>query len=107
MRVYAEEQKARVTAIRDHLAVNVETTADDLNEAPDFAARGGVFKARALFGPGLPTLIEELTDALAAGYHRRIDIIRRRQCQRPRKSSNMAAAKPSGCRRSSVCRARK
>jgi type I restriction enzyme R subunit len=37
-----------------------------LSEAPDFAGRGGIIRARALFGARLPALLEELTDALAA-----------------------------------------
>ena len=49
-----------------HLAVNVETTTDDLSGAPDFAARGGIIRAKALFGARLPQLLEELTDALVA-----------------------------------------
>jgi type I restriction enzyme R subunit len=65
-RVYSDEQKAWLAAIRDHLAVNVETTMDDLMDAPDFGARGGLLRARALFGGRLPKLLEELTDALVA-----------------------------------------
>ena len=38
---------------------------DDLMDAPDFGARGGL-RARALFGARLPKLWEELTDALVA-----------------------------------------
>jgi hypothetical protein len=41
---------------------------DNLNDAPDFSARGGVIRARALFGARLPKLIEELTDALVSRY---------------------------------------
>jgi len=37
-----------------------------LSEAPDFAGRGGIIRARALFGARLPTRLEELTDALVA-----------------------------------------
>ena len=65
-RVYSDEQKAWLTAIRDHLAVNVEIRPQDLMDAPDFAARGGIVRARALFGARLPALLDELTDALVA-----------------------------------------
>ena len=65
-RVYSDDQKAWLAAIRDHLAVNVETTTDDLMDAPDFAARGGLIRAKVLFGVWLPQLLEELTDALVA-----------------------------------------
>jgi hypothetical protein len=65
-RAYSDEQKAWLAAIRDHLAVNVEATMDDIMDAPDFGARGGLLRARALFGARLPKLLEELTDALVA-----------------------------------------
>ena len=65
-RVYTDEQRSWLAAIRDHLAVNVEATSDDLAEAPDLAARGGIIRAKALFGARLPQLLDELTDALVA-----------------------------------------
>lgn len=65
-RVYTEEQRAWLTAIRDHLGVNLEIRAEDLMEAPDFAARGGVVRARAMFGVRLSALLDELTDVLVA-----------------------------------------
>jgi type I restriction enzyme R subunit len=65
-RVYTEEQKAWLATIRDHLAVNLEILPEDLMEAPDFAARGGLLRARALFGVGLPALLDELTETLVA-----------------------------------------
>ena len=55
-RGYTEEQRAWLAAIRDHLAVNIEIR----------PARGGLVRARALFGVRLPALLEELTDALVA-----------------------------------------
>jgi type I restriction enzyme R subunit len=51
---------------RVHLAINVEATTDDLSEARDFTARGGIIRARTLFGGRLPKLFEELTNALVA-----------------------------------------
>ncbi len=65
-RTYTDEQRACLIAIRDHLAVNIEITPDDLTNAPDFAARGGGLRARILFGPRLPALLDELTDTLVA-----------------------------------------
>ncbi len=65
-RVYTEEQKAWLATIRDHLAVNLEIRPEDLMDAPDFAARGGLIRARALFGSGLPALLDELTETLVA-----------------------------------------
>jgi type I restriction enzyme, R subunit len=65
-RLYSDDQKGWLAAVRDHLAVNVETTTEDLSEAPVFAERGGIIRARALFGARLPKLIDELTDALVA-----------------------------------------
>lgn len=65
-RTYTPEQRAWLVAIRDHLAVNIEVTPSDLSDAPEFAARGGMFQARRLFGPELPKLLDDLTDALVA-----------------------------------------
>ena len=53
-------------AIRDHLSVNIEIRPDDLMDAPDFSGRGGIVRARALFGARLPALLDELTDTLVA-----------------------------------------
>jgi len=38
----------------------------DVQEAPDFSGRGGLFRAKVLFGARLPALLEELTEALVA-----------------------------------------
>jgi type I restriction enzyme, R subunit len=65
-RVYAEAQKAWLAAIRDYIALNVAITPQDLNEAPDFTAQGGVAKAYALFGQRLKPLLEELPQVLVA-----------------------------------------
>jgi len=65
-RSYSDDQKAWLAAIRDHLAVNIEIRPEDLMEAPDFTTRGGIIQARALFGPRLPQLLDDLTDALVA-----------------------------------------
>jgi type I restriction enzyme R subunit len=65
-RTYTDEQKAWLIAIRDYIAVNVAIAPQDLNEAPDFAAQGGVAKAYALFGTRLKPLLEELPGVLVA-----------------------------------------
>ena len=65
-RVYSDDQKAWLAAIRDHLAVNIEIRPEDMIEAPEFAARGGIVRARGLFGTKLPELLDELTEVLVA-----------------------------------------
>ncbi len=65
-RTYSDDQRQWLMAIRDHLAVNIEVSYEDLMEAPDFTARGGILRARGLFGARLPALLDELTEALVA-----------------------------------------
>jgi type I restriction enzyme R subunit len=65
-RNYSGEQRAWLMAIRDHLGVNIEIRTEDIMDAPDFSGRGGIVKARTLFGTRLPALLEELTDTLVA-----------------------------------------
>ncbi|MCW1843890.1 DEAD/DEAH box helicase family protein [Prosthecomicrobium hirschii] len=65
-RRYTDEQRAWLMAIRDHLSVNIEIRPEDLMEAPEFAARGGILRARAMFGAALPKLLDELTEVLVA-----------------------------------------
>lgn len=65
-RAYTEDQRMWLSAIRDHIAVNVEVTPVDLMEAPEFAGRGGILRARALFGTSLSSMLDNLTDALVA-----------------------------------------
>jgi type I restriction enzyme R subunit len=65
-RTYTEAQRGWLMAIRDHLAVNIEIRPEDLMDAPEFSARGGIVRARALFGARLPALLDELTDTLVA-----------------------------------------
>lgn len=65
-RNYTDEQRVWLMAIRDHLAVNIEVTTGDLSEAPEFAAKGGIFHARKLFGAELPKLLNDLSSALVA-----------------------------------------
>lgn len=65
-RLYTDEQRAWLMAIRDHLAVNIEIRPEDMMDAPEFAARGGIVKARGLFGARLPDLLDDLSDVLVA-----------------------------------------
>lgn len=65
-RAYTDDQRAWLTAIRDHLAVNIEIRTEDMMDAPEFSSRGGIVRARALFGTRLPALLDELTEALVA-----------------------------------------
>lgn len=65
-REYTSEQMNWLTLIRDYIAANAEIAARDLQEAPGFMERGGVVKARALFGARLDGLLDELTTALVA-----------------------------------------
>ncbi|WP_313527086.1 DEAD/DEAH box helicase family protein [Shinella sp.] len=65
-RAYSDEQRAWLLAIRDHLAVNIEIRPEDIMDAPEFGSRGGMIKARGLFGQRLPALLDELTEVLVA-----------------------------------------
>jgi type I restriction enzyme R subunit len=65
-REYSTEQLGWLLAIRDHLAVNAEATRPDLQEMAAFAGKGGLVKARELFGPRLDDLLGDLSDALVA-----------------------------------------
>lgn len=65
-RTYSDEQRNWLMAIRDHLGVNIEIRPEDMMDAPEFSARGGIVRARALFGAKLPALLEELSDVLVA-----------------------------------------
>ena len=51
-------------AIREIIAVNIEITPEDMMDAPDFAARGGLVSARTLFGDRLRPLLDELPQVL-------------------------------------------
>jgi type I restriction enzyme R subunit len=65
-RAYTEAQRAWLFAIRDFVAFNVDITPEDLMEAPDFAAQGGLLRAHALFGDRLRPLLDELPQVLIA-----------------------------------------
>ncbi len=63
--VFSPDQLAWLELIRDHVATSLSIDSDDFGYAP-FNQRGGLGKAHQLFGPQLPTLLEELNEALAA-----------------------------------------
>jgi type I restriction enzyme R subunit len=65
-RTYTEAQRAWLTAIRDFIALNVSISPEDLMEAPDFAAQGGLVRAHSLFGDRLKPLLDELPEVLVA-----------------------------------------
>lgn len=65
-RAYTDEQMAWLSLIRDHIAANAEIDAHDLQEEPRLFERGGVVKARALFGERLPQMLDDLVEALVA-----------------------------------------
>jgi type I restriction enzyme R subunit len=65
-RTYTEAQRAWLLAIRDFIAVNVDIAPEDLMDAPDFAAEGGLVSAHALFGDRLRPLLDELPQVLTA-----------------------------------------
>jgi len=54
------------SSIRDFIAVNGDITPEDLMDAPDFAAQGGLVRAHSLFGDRLRPLLDELPQVLIA-----------------------------------------
>jgi type I restriction enzyme, R subunit len=65
-RTYSEAQRRWLFLIRDFIAVNVAIGPEDLQNAPDFAAQGGVQRAYTLFGDRLQPLLDELPEVLIA-----------------------------------------
>jgi type I restriction enzyme R subunit len=65
-REYSAEHLEWLKAISQFIAANVEIAPRDLLEFPDFTDRGGLLKARALFGPNLDNLLDELQEVLVA-----------------------------------------
>lgn len=63
---YTPEQLEWLAMIKGHIAANAEIAASDLMANPAFADRGGVVKARALFGKALTGLLDDLSEALVA-----------------------------------------
>jgi type I restriction enzyme R subunit len=65
-RAYTAEQMVWLRAIVGWITVNAEITGRDLMEMPAFADRGGLLRARTLFGPNLTSLLDDLQLALVA-----------------------------------------
>lgn len=64
-RLFTSEQRDWLALIRDHLAASLSIKITELQDPP-FSQHGGLFRARELFGQDLDTLLNDLTDALAA-----------------------------------------
>jgi type I restriction enzyme R subunit len=62
---FTPEQLGWLNLIRDHIATSLSIEPEDLELSP-FNQRGGLGKAHQLFGVGLPKLLNELNDVLAA-----------------------------------------
>ena len=62
---FTPEQLTWLKLIRDHIATAISIEPEDLELSP-FNQRGGLGKAHQLFGGQLPSLLDELNEALAA-----------------------------------------
>jgi type I restriction enzyme, R subunit len=65
-RSFTDEQMEWLKLIKDHIAHNGEVTENDLKQMPDFTDRGGLLKARRLFGDQLQPTLDHLSEALIA-----------------------------------------
>ncbi|WP_408003733.1 type I restriction-modification enzyme R subunit C-terminal domain-containing protein [Pseudooceanicola pacificus] len=65
-RDYTAEQMDWLRMIATFIAANAEITPRDFMEVPGLADKGGLLKARALFGDGLNDMLDELQGALVA-----------------------------------------
>jgi len=65
-RSFTEEQQKWLALIREHLVQHLTIGEEDFDLMPIFTNRGGLGKARKVFGEQLPTLIEELNYSIAA-----------------------------------------
>ena len=63
--IFTHEQIKWLELIRDHIATSLSMEVDDFDYAP-FRQEGGLGKAHQLFGNGLPKLLDELNEVLAA-----------------------------------------
>jgi type I restriction enzyme R subunit len=64
-RKFTDEQLEWLRLIRDHLAASLSIEPRELLDPP-FSQRGGLGKARELFGQDLDALLAELTEVVAA-----------------------------------------
>jgi type I restriction enzyme R subunit len=65
-RDYTAEQIEWLRSIASFIGANAEIAPRDLQEMPNFADKGGLFKARELFGPHLNELLDGLQHTLVA-----------------------------------------
>ena len=64
--VDSQEQKEWIGLIREHLVENLTIELDDFQNAPIFERKGGLSKAKKVFGEELKNLIDEINYQLAA-----------------------------------------
>ena len=64
-RAFSDEQMRWLEMMSDHIATSVEVALDDFDLTP-FAEQGGLGRARQVFGAGLPEVIREINQVLAA-----------------------------------------
>jgi len=64
-RVFTPEQLGWLRMIKEHVATSLVVEVEDFELAP-FFEKGGPVKAFQLFGPGLPKILTEVNEALAA-----------------------------------------
>jgi type I restriction enzyme R subunit len=65
-KTFTPEQQAWLGRIREHLTANLSINQEDFEVIPIFIDHGGLRKVSQIFGPQLPTLIQELNEAVAA-----------------------------------------
>jgi type I restriction enzyme, R subunit len=63
-REFSEEQLGWLRSIAGFIAANAEIHTEDFMNIPSFADKGGLLKARELFGPDLNTMMDDLQLAL-------------------------------------------
>lgn len=63
---FTPDQQKWLTFIANHLKENLSISADDLESQPVFVNRGGLARAKKVFGSELPKVIERLNYTLAA-----------------------------------------
>lgn len=65
-RIFSAEQMTWLRAIAGFIAANAEIGPSDFMEVPSLSDKGGILKARELFGTGLNEMLDELHGALVA-----------------------------------------
>lgn len=65
-RTYSSEQADWLRAIAGFIAANMEIAPRDFMQAPDLAGKGGILKAREIFGAEFDTMLDDLQGALVA-----------------------------------------